>query len=354
MRIGFDAKRYFYNTSGLGIYARWLVDGLAERKMFDYHLYQPKEVSQKVELPTHFPTGIGKATPSLWRSKFVCSRLENDGIHIFHGLSNEIPFGIHKTAIKAIVTIHDLINKRYPENYKTIDRIIYNKKLHYAQKHAAKIITPSIQTKQDIIQFYDTPPDKIEVIPLSMTPIEKAPQNDLNIGEYILCVSSFSKRKNIPRLIEAFNLLHNAPIKLVLAGHTGDTLKEVEYLASKNKNIIVKKSASRQELNALYTNALFCVYPSVFEGFGIPILEAFSFGKTVATSKSSSMPEVGGYAAIYFDPESTESIAQSISQLLNAEQRSQLEQHIPIHLQNFESNAILQRYEHIYSEVISS
>ncbi len=354
MKIGFDAKRYFYNNSGLGNYARWLVDGLAERKKFDYHLYQPKEVSQKVELPTHFPTGIGKATPSLWRSKFVCSRLENDKIRIFHGLSNEIPFGIHKTAIKAVVTIHDLINKRYPENYKTIDRIIYNKKLHYAQKHAVKIITPSIQTKQDIIKFYGTSPDKIEVIPLSLTPHEIEVHTDSNLGEYILCVSSFSKRKNILRLVEAFNSLQNIPIKLVLAGHAGDTLKSVKSLASHNNNIILKTGANQSELNTLYKNALFCIYPSVFEGFGIPILEAFSFGKTVATSSSSSMPEVGGNAAIYFEPENTESIAQAINFMLNSELRKQLEQNIPAQLQNFESNSLLKRYEDIYSELIAS
>lgn len=351
MKIGFDAKRYFHNSSGLGNYARWLVDGLVKLQNFEYHLYQPKEVSQKVDIPTHYPEGIVKASPSLWRSKFVCSRLENDGIDIFHGLSNEIPFGIHKTEIKAVVTIHDLINKRFPENYGTIDRIIYNKKLHYAQKHAVKIITPSEQTKEDIIKYYNTPADKIEVIPLSLSPVKKTTDNPLVQEDYMLCVSGFSKRKNIPRLIKAYNSLNTKEVKLVLAGHTGDNRKEIELLAADNPSVIIKENATPTELNNLYDNCLFCVYPSVFEGFGIPILEAFSFGKTVATSHISSMPEVGGDAAIYFNPESIEDIALKLQKLLNKDTRKPLENNISERLKAFDSNALLHRYERLYSDI---
>lgn len=351
MKIGFDAKRYFNNSSGLGNYARWLVDGLAERNAFDYHLYQPKEVSQKVELPLHYPEGIKKASPSLWRSKFVCSRLEEDGIHIFHGLSNEIPFGIHKTAIKAVVTIHDLINKRYPENYGPIDRVIYNKKIHYAQKHAAKIITPSEQTKKDIVSFYNTDESKIEVIPLSLTAKNVTKQEPIIKSTYMLCVSGFSKRKNISRLVRGFNSLGDIGVKLLLAGHKGDMLREVQTLAAENPNIIIKLNVDNDVLNNLYQNALFCVYPSVFEGFGIPILEAFSFGKTVATSNISSMPEVGGDAALYFDPLSVDDITATLRTLLDEQQRKFLESNIKNRLHTFETPNLLTAYEKIYSDL---
>lgn len=352
MKIGFDAKRYFNNSSGLGNYARWLVDGLAQRQKFDYHLYQPKEVSQKVDLPLHYPEGIGKATPSLWRSKFVCSRLESDKIDIFHGVSNEIPFGIHKTKIKTVVTIHDLINKRYPENYGAIDRIIYNKKLYYAQKHAAKIITPSEQTKEDIIAFYGTSADKIAVIPLSLQANNFASDTSTVNGDYMLCVSSFSKRKNIPRLVKAYNTLENCTTKLIIAGHNGDSFKEVQNLASGNPKIILRQNVEAKELSALYHNALFCVYPSVFEGFGIPILEAFSFGKTVATSNISSMPEVGGDAAIYFDPTETTSIATALKTLLEPMNRHELERKITGRLAIFKTPRLLEQYEKIYASLL--
>ncbi|MDG2454630.1 MAG: glycosyltransferase family 1 protein [Bacteroidia bacterium] len=352
MKIGFDAKRYFNNSSGLGNYARWLVDGLAKRQKCEYHLYQPKEVSQKVDLPLHYPSGIGKATPSLWRSKFVCSRLETDKIDIFHGLSNEIPFGIHKTNIKSVVTIHDLINKRYPENYGTVDRIIYNKKLYYAQKYAAKIITPSKQTKEDIITFYGTTADKIEVVPLSLQKKTFTIEASGMDSEYMLCVSGFTKRKNISLLVKAYTALENCSTKLIIAGHDGDSFKEVQQLASNNPNIILRQNVEAKELNTLYQNALFCVYPSVFEGFGIPILEAFSFGKTVATSNISSMPEVGGDAAVYFNPTDTTSISSALEKLLIPKNRNALEERIVDRLAAFETQKLLNRYEEIYEELL--
>lgn len=352
MKIGFDAKRYFNNSSGLGNYARWLVDGLAKRGAFEYHLYQPKKISQKVELPLHFPEGLSKLSPSLWRSKFVCTRLVHDGIQIYHGLSNELPYGIHNTNIKAVVTIHDLINKRYPENYGALDRIIYDKKLHYAQKYAATIITPSEQTKKDIIRFYKTDASKIKVIPLSLISKKSQITDPIIKGKYILCVSGFSKRKNIPRLLEAFNSITDNTIKLVLAGHRGDALSEVQSLAANNPNIIIKLGVSDQELSNLYLNSLFCVYPSVFEGFGIPILEAFSYGKTVATSNISSMPEVGGNAAHYFNPTDVNDITIALNSLTDEQIRSGLEQKIERRLQSFESPKLLSAYEKIYEEIL--
>ena len=351
MKIGFDAKRYFNNNSGLGNYARWLVDGLARRQKFDYHLYQPKEVSQKVDLPLHHPKGIAKATPSMWRSKFVCSRLENDKIDIFHGLSNEIPFGIHKTNTKTVVTIHDLINKRYPENYGAIDRIVYNKKLYYAQKHAAKIITPSEQTKEDIITFYGTSANKIAVIPLSLQVNNFASDTSNIHGDYMLCVSSFNRRKNLPRLVKAYTTLENCTTKLIIAGHSGDSFKEVQNLASGNPNIILMQNIKADELSSLYKSALFCIYPSIFEGFGIPILEAFSHGKTVATSNISSMPEVGGDAATYFDPTEIASISLALKSLLEPMNRSKLEHKIAERLAIFKTPRLLEQYEELYTSL---
>jgi glycosyltransferase involved in cell wall biosynthesis len=350
MKIGFDAKRYFNNSTGLGNYARWLVDGLAQRNAYEYHLYQPNEISQTVNLPVHSPIGISKASPSLWRSRFVCSRLEADGIDIFHGLSNEIPFGIHKTNIKAVVTIHDLINKRYPKNYRSIDKIIYNRKLHYAQKHATKIITPSEQTKADLIHYFGTDKNKVDVIPLSVQPRKHAEHTNQVEGPYMLCVSGFSKRKNIPTLIKSYLGLYTN-VKLVLAGQKGDTYKEVKALAKHNPNIIIKTNVSNAELDSLYQHSLFCVYPSLFEGFGIPILEAFSYGKTVATSNLSSMPEVGGYAALYFNPLDVDEITKTLRLMLQQDNRAGLESLIISRLSHFDSEKLLARYEALYQSL---
>lgn len=352
MKIGFDAKRYFNNESGLGNYARWLVDGLAQRHNFDYHLYQPTKKAQNAELPIHYPKGLAKISPSLWRSWRICSQLQKDGIKLFHGLSNELPFGIHKTDIKTVVTIHDLIHKRYPEYYAPVDRTIYDLKIKYAQRNAHRIITPSEQTKKDLTTYYGTDEEKIEVVPLSAKPRDA--KDSLGDPRYILCVSGFSKRKNIPRLIEAFNQLEKKDLLLVLAGHSGDTLEEVKRLTANNPTIDLKLNLPEQELHELYQDALFCVYPSLFEGFGIPILEAFSHGKTVATSNVSSMPEVGGDAALYFQPENTEDIAKKLASLLLSEVRISLEDKIPRRLSHFDSAVLLNAYESIYSKVLKS
>ncbi len=353
MKIGFDAKRYFQNSTGLGNYSRWVVDSLAKRNSFDYHLYHPKELSQKVELPTHHPEGINSAVPSLWRTRFVCARLEEDGMDIFHGLSNELPFGIHKTNVKSVVTIHDLINKRYPENYSPVDRVIYNRKLHYAQKHADKIIVPSAQTSEDLTLYFGTPKSKIEIIPLAYLPRKTSILAETAQSPYILCVSSFDKRKNLVRLVKAF---HEADCnhKLVICGKKGNQLSRVKKIIKDLKaNVEVKTNVDNKELNLLYSGALFCVYPSYFEGFGIPILEAFSYGKAVATSAISSMPEVGGNAAVYFDPNITDSMTAAITKLLIDSEREKIETNIKQQLTLFESDKLIKRYESLYEGLIT-
>lgn len=352
MKIGFDAKRYFQNSTGLGNYSRWLVDGLASLNTLDIHLYHPNELSQKIELPIHQPSRFIKKVPSLWRTRFVCSRLESDGMHVFHGLSNELPFGIHKTTIKSIVTIHDLIHKRYPSYYSAIDKIIYNRKVYYAQKHADIIVTPSEQTKTDIIEFYDTDPAKIKVIPLSVSSKKIAIANKTTNKKYILCVSSFDKRKNLLNLVKAFESIPGNDFELVLAGKKGDTSDEIiQYLSQSKSQVKVIFNVPQKQLEELYTNSTFCVYPSEFEGFGIPILEAFSYGKTVATSNTSSMPEVGGEAAMYFDPLSTENIASVLQMLMRIEDRVPLVSRITKQLEKFDSLKLLRQYEDLYKSL---
>lgn len=353
MKIGFDAKRYFQNTTGLGNYSRWLVDSLAARNKYDYHLYHPKELSQKVELPTHHPQGIKSAVPSLWRTRFVCSRLEDDGMQLFHGLSNELPFGIHKTNVKSVVTIHDLINKRFPENYSAVDRIIYNRKLHYAQKHADKIIVPSQQTSEDLTLYFGTPKSKIQVIPLAYIPKQNVKKESTAHEPYILCVSSLDKRKNLVRLVKAFSL-SNSKHKLIIAGKTGGMLKRIQKIIKDlDAKVELRLDVTNKELEQLYTNSLFCVYPSLYEGFGIPILEAFSYNKTVATSEVSSMPEVGGDAAIYFNPSETSSITYAINALLDEKERQDYQNKIPDQLDKFDSDVLIKKYEEIYNNVIT-
>jgi glycosyltransferase involved in cell wall biosynthesis len=351
MRIGFDAKRYFNNITGLGNYSRWLIDNLNNQipqSIFLFH--SDKSFYQKKDFNVITPRySLLKA---IWRSWLVTKNLKKDKIDIYHGLSNEIPFGIHKTGIKSVVTIHDLINKRYPENYQLIDRWIYDLKLRYAQKYADVIITVSEQTKKDIVKYYNTNETKIKVIPIGIAQRQIKPVE--SPSPYILCVSSFTKRKNLKALVQAFKSIEDKDIKLKIVGSYGETANEIQSLAKKDPRIELHFNISNEELNDLYTKCQFCVYPSVFEGFGIPILEAFSYGKAIATSNISSMPEVGKDAALYFNPNDPNHIREAIIQLMDNDTRYEYVKKIPTTLKSFDNHVLINAYKSVYSKLMTT
>ena len=175
MRIGFDGKRAVQNFTGLGNYSRYIVDILCqfypENK---YVLYAPKKrenkrlnklTKQYRQLQLSYPTtSFWKKLSSLWRVLGITRQLEKERIDIFHGLSNELPLNIHKSKVKSIVTIHDLIFLRYPQYYHSIDRNIYTYKFRKACENADRIIAISECTKRDIIEYFGIPADKIEVV----------------------------------------------------------------------------------------------------------------------------------------------------------------------------------------------
>ena len=170
MNIAFDAKRAFTNGTGLGHYSRTLIRSLAT--FFPNENYFPCTplITDRFDVSA-FPnmhiispaTFTTRSLRKLWRSSLVKSDLLKNNIDIYHGLSHEIPKGIDATKIKSIVTMHDLIFERFPEQYGLIDRKIYRYKFQYACKHANKIIAISEQTKNDLVELYDVPEHKIAV-----------------------------------------------------------------------------------------------------------------------------------------------------------------------------------------------
>ena len=347
MRIAFDAKRYIANPTGLGNYSRWLVNGLKSK--FSGHDYllcaaQNADSSNSYLGPKN---ALYKAFPSIWRVKWITKDLSKNKVDIYHGLSNELPFGIHHSGIKTVVTIHDLIQKRYPENYSMIDRSIYNAKVNYAQKRADVIVVPSLQTKRDLLNYFHTEEQKIHCIPLGFdTKIRKSKVQENE--EYILCVSGFNRRKNLVRLVKAFKS-SKLSCKLIIAGKSGDSLLRLKKLSENTPSIELIVDPSSEALQSLYGSALFCVYPSLFEGFGMPIIEAMQFGKVVAASNNSSLPEVGGEAAYYFEAEDVKSIQSALENLYHSPSlRLHHEALIQEQLNQFDEQIILQKYWDLY------
>jgi glycosyltransferase involved in cell wall biosynthesis len=172
MRIGFDAKRAFFNRSGLGNYSRDTIHSLFQHfPGNDFFLYTPSTknaLSWKYDNPNLYictsSKRIGKIGQAYWRSFLLNKRLQSDGIDLYHGLSNELPYHLEKTGIKSVVTIHDLIFMHHPEWYKPVDRLIYRKKFNHSSRIADRVVTVSRQTQHDLVNFFGIEKRKIEVI----------------------------------------------------------------------------------------------------------------------------------------------------------------------------------------------
>lgn len=371
MKIGFDTKRFFLNSTGLGNYSRDLVRGvLEEEKDNDYFLYT---TGGEIDLKTKFlknhsnikivtPTGIYKKMKSYWRSVRLEKQLLKDGVEVFHGLSHEIPRKNKLSKIKYVVTIHDLIFLRFPENYNRIDREIYKKKVEYACTTADKIIAISEQTKRDLMEFLKVPSHKIEVIYQSCAAsfhhisdyrYRHLVQKKYNLPEnYILYVGTIEKRKNLATLVEAIGK-SNTQLPLVAIGKQTDYTKEVMDMIDKYKlgnQVALLQNVTFLDLPSIYQSANLFVYPSLFEGFGIPVLEALYSKTPVIAATGSCLEEAGGPNSIYVDPKNSDELAQQIDRVIeNGELQLEMKEKGFEYAQNFNSQkqakAVLEVYE---------
>lgn len=335
MKIGFDAKRLFCNRTGLGNYSRTIVSNYADYCPEDeLYLYSPKdknlEDSIKFKTSNKFKTVFNSSL--FWRSRRIIKDLKRDQIQIFHGLSNELPFGIHKSGIKSVVTIHDLIFKVYPKTYPLIDRIIYDLKVRYACKYSDTIIAISESTKQDIIKYYNINEDKINVIPQTTLP-EYWENNDLNIQkslkkefnlntDFFISVGTIEERKNLKSVLIAFSEV-KSKIPLVIIGN-GKSYKQEILQVIKDLNLsqwvyFIPRRISNLELKNIYSLAKFSIYLSIYEGFGLPVLESRLSGTPVITSNTSSLPEAAGSESKCISPTDKNTLIKTISEFISSD-----------------------------------
>lgn len=348
MKIGFDGKRAVQNFTGLGNYSRYVVEALCKYAGNNkYMLYAPKErKNERLELlqqefkeclSLHYPKkSIWKKLNSLWRIWGVPANLRNDGVTLFHGLSNELPLNIKKAGIPSIVTVHDLIFLRLPYCYRLIDRLIYNYKFRKACQNADHIIAVSECTKRDIIEFYNIPAEKISVIYQGCSTIFAQTADDAQKQEvckrhnlpqeFILSVGSIEKRKNTMLAVKALAQLPTN-LHLVLIGKWTPYVEELKAVAKQsgveNRLHIIHK-ASSADLPAIYQSATVFAYPSVYEGFGIPILEALYSRVPVVAAKGSCLEEAGGKYSLYVDKDDEKGMAEAIKQAMMPERRAKM------------------------------
>jgi glycosyltransferase involved in cell wall biosynthesis len=346
MIIGFDAKRIVRNRTGLGSYGRTLVNDLAQRDDLLLRLYAPdaghddlrRQVSERDNLCYCYPNStsltyrllpLTSIRKNYWRSRDIVSQLQRDGVQLYHGLSGELPIGIRRSGIKSVVTIHDLIFMRHPEFYHWIDTKIYERKFRQTVREADHIIAISECTKRDIMELGDVDESRISVVYQSCSPrfsVSVAPNRIAEVrhkygltGPFILSVGSIEQRKNIGLAIRALSCLPEH-IHLVAVGKSTDYSKKMlkeAWRLGLGQRVHMLHGVSDNNLNVLYHEAETFVYPSVYEGFGIPIIEAISSGLPVVACTGSCLEEAGGPDSLYVAPHDVQGMAASILQTLH-------------------------------------
>ena len=371
MNIAFDAKRAFHNTRGLGNYSRDLIRILQEHKVGHLYLFNPqKREIQGVVIDEHTTeitpqSFFWRKLKSLWRSVKITDIAKQLPIDIYHGLSGEIPKGIYKH-IPTVVTIHDLIFMRYPELYSFFDRKIHYRKFLYAAQHSEHIIAISEQTKQDIISYLGISEEKITVVyqgcHRAFKKIYTETQKETIRKKYhlpkkfVLNVGAIEPRKNALEIVKAIEPLPD--ISLVLVGKQTAYYQQIEAYCEAHQlkdRVQALSNVPMEDLAIIYQLAEVFCYPSIFEGFGIPIIEAL-FSKTpVISSQGSCFAEAGGTHSVYVNLQNAEKeIRKAIVSITTDEElRRQMVEEGYRHAQHFTDEAVFENLMKVYKKVKS-
>ena len=376
--IGFDAKRIVRNGTGLGSYGRTLVNDLAADDSLQLRLYAPdkgrddlrNQIVSRPNVAFCHPSRSSFLVPrssflappsSLWRIHGIVRDLLRDGVQVYHGLSGELPVGIRKSGIRSIVTIHDLIFLRHPEFYHWLDTKIYAWKFRQTVREADHIIAISECTKRDIIEFGGIDESKISVIYQSFSPrfstqvapetLESVRQRYQLPNRYVLNVGTIEERKNILLAVKALPHLPEEISLVVVGRRTKYTDKVLEYAKNHGLSHRIKMfhGVPDDDLPAFYAQAETFVYPSVYEGFGIPIIEAISCGLPVVACTGSCLEEAGGPDALYVAPDDEKAMADAIRQTLKgAENREERIRRSRDYIRRFEGRDVARQVAELY------
>lgn len=314
MKIGFDAKRYYHNHTGLGNYSRTVVGGLQE--------FCPDVACQLYD------------EKALARTFRLGHKAAADGCQLLHGLSNELPTDARRCGLPTVVTMHDVAWRTFPAMYHWIDRQLYDWKYGRSCREATQVVAISESTKHDVVNIYGVPEERVRVIyqpvqRLFYEPLTEAEATAL-IGqhlpslqrEYILNVGSINSRKNLLGLVMALERIPREQRPLLLVVGNGREYKQevLQYVAQHGLQDDVRIETSVRDnrlLQALYSRALVMAYPSHYEGFGLPVVEAALQHCPILTSRVSSLPEAAGPGGLLCDPGDVDSIHDRLTELLD-------------------------------------
>ncbi|MCK4525249.1 MAG: glycosyltransferase family 4 protein [Candidatus Andersenbacteria bacterium] len=336
MNIGIDASRAFIKKrTGTEEYSYQFIKNLTKIDISSHQIFLYVKSNSEIDfdLPKNFI--VKKICYNrLWTQLGLSLEMKKNRIDVLFVPSHTIPI-IHPR--NTVVTIHGLEFKYYPENYSLKERILLEFNTFIAVKWSSKIIVPSKSTEKDLIRFYKVDENKISVIyhgvfsikypVLSIKQQERLthphPSQEGNIN--ILFVGRLEKRKNLVNLIKAFELfkkhctLYVTRYTLTIAGKEGFGFAEIKKAIQKSpykNDIVLKGYISEEEKRGLYQNASLFILPSFYEGFGLPILEAMSYGVPVICSNISSLAEVAGNTALLVDSHDIQDISNAIEKII--------------------------------------
>ena len=370
MLLGFDAKRAFQNSTGLGNYSRDVLRILARHHPEHRYLaYGPRLVPGRLAegVEARGPDGLlGRLLPSLWRVSGLAAQAARDGVALFHGLSNELPLGIERSGVRSVVSIHDLIFERFPELYRPIDRRIYRWKFRNSAERAGLVLAVSEQTKRDLVDLYRVDPARIRVVYQGCHPVfqaapdpvaDEAAARRLGLPErYLLNVGTVERRKNLLLLVKALPDLPGLP--LLVAGretaYAAEVRAEAERLGVAGRVRFLGTALPLADLAVLYRRCVAFAYPSIFEGFGIPIIEAHFCGAPVVTSAGGVFPEAGGPGACYVDPADAGALAAALQGILaDPDRRAAMRTAGRAYVERFTDRAVAAALMAVYQEALA-
>ena len=377
MTIGFDAKSIVCNITGFGNYGRTLVGDMAEAVPAGtvLNLYSPvrgdealrRQLTLRPCMRFVYPDAAGINAPlqALWHMRGMVKDLVRDGVRLYHGLSGELPVGIREAGIRTVVTIHDLIFMRHPEWYSWADRKLRRWKFLKTCQEADRIIAISECTKRDIMLYGDVPAEKIDVIYQSCGTLYKMREGEKKMHEvhinymlperYIISVGALEERKNILLAVKAMHRLP-ADVSLVVVGKDGPYGERVRrYIAANGLGgrVMFLHDVPTDDMPAIYQMAEACVYPSRYEGFGLPVIEAIQSGLPVVACKGSCLEEAGGNATLYVDPDDVAGMAHALRLTLKgAPGREERIEAGRQYITRFENAEVAQKVLGVYRELV--
>lgn len=373
MVIGYGGSRIGEDRTGQASYSRTLLNGVAALGLFQLHLYgqarnmqlmQAQLVRRDNLVCSHWRSTLGGAP---WADGSRVRQLAADGVRLFHALDGRLPRRLDRADIRSVVTVHDLMAMAHPEYYPPGEARRFARQMQRMLPKADCIVASSECTKRDICRLTDVAADKVRVIYQSCHPSFTEEPSSSKMWQvrdkydlpdrYVLNVGNLEERKNVLLAVRALHYLPD-DVSLVIVGRQSpysDLLHDYILQNRMQSRVQMLHNVPDDDLPALYRMADCFVYPSRYEGFGLPIVEAISQGLPVVACTGSCLEEAGGPDSLYVSPDDDKAMAHAIGQVLfGTPGRQQRIERSRQYIRRFGPADMAQSYASLYQEILTA